>query len=418
MKKKWLIIAGVLVVIVIFVIVALKSNKVKRTPVTVEKAQKSDITSLVTATGKVKAQADVYISADVIGRIEELPVKEGDTVRTGELLIKIDSRSREMDVAQARGSLQSAKSALGTARITFDRENEMFKKALTSKAQLDIAQNNLDQADASLVVAEASLDRAVDQLAKSTIRSPMDGVITTLNSKKGEHVIMGTLNNAGTAIMVISDLSSIVIEAEVDETDIASVHLGQSVKIALDAFPDTTFNGEVIQVGNAAKLASSSLTDQVTNFDVKILIKDIILDIKPGMTASVDITTASRDSVVAIPSGAVVMRSESILKEKEKSEKSGNGKKTDEESTPIVKKAEKDLEGVFLVKGGKADFVQVHTGIRDQQNIEIISGLNQEDSVITGPYRTLRTIKQGEDILAQKPKLATDTAVKASVTVD
>ena len=418
MKKKWFIIAGVLVIVTIFVVLALKSNKVKKTPVTVEKASKNNITSIVTATGKVKAQADVYISADVIGRIDELPVIEGDTVKAGELLVKIDSKSREMDVAQARGALQSAKSALENTRIVLDREKELFKKGLTSQAQLDVAQNNYDQASAQLVISKASLDRAEDQLEKSTIRSPMNGIITTLNSKRGEHVIMGTLNNAGTAIMVISDLSSIIIEAEVDETDIASVHLNQSVEIMLDAFPDTTFDGEVIQVGNSAKLTASSLTEQVTNFDVKILIQDEIPNIKPGMTASVDITTASRDSVITIPSGAVVMRGESIFKEKEEGAKKKSNKKSDEELDFVNKKDEKQIDGVFIAKGGKADFVQVSTGIRDQQSIEISSGLSEGDSVITGPYRTLRTVKQGEDIQPQKPKFGAESTAKTGVTID
>ena len=255
MKKKWLLIAGAAIVLAVFIVLALKSSQVKKTKVTVELARKGKLTSLVTATGKVKAQADVGLSADVMGRIEQLPVEEGDIVREGQLLVKIDDKSRRMDVAQARGSLQSAISARDKAAIDLKRETQLFDKALSSQAILDIVQNAFDQAKAQLQIYEATLDRALDQLSKCTIKSPMDGVITTLNSEKGENVVIGTMNNPGTIIMIISDLSAMEIEAEVDETDIAQVALEQKVEIMLDAFPDTTFAGKVVQIGNSPRSA-------------------------------------------------------------------------------------------------------------------------------------------------------------------
>jgi RND family efflux transporter MFP subunit len=172
MKKKWLLIIGGGIVLVVFIVLALKSSGVKRTKVTVEIARKGDITSIVTATGKVKAQADVEISADVMGRIEELPVKEGSTVKENQLLVKIDDRSRRMDVAQAKGSLLSAKSGLEKSRLDLDREKQLFQMGHSSSAQLDIVQNAYDQAEALVQVYQASLDRAQDQLDKCTIRSP------------------------------------------------------------------------------------------------------------------------------------------------------------------------------------------------------------------------------------------------------
>ncbi len=403
MKKKWYFIIGGIIILAIFVVLALKTSNKKKIDVTVEKAPKGDITSIVTATGKVKAQADVQISADVMGRIIELPVKEGDEVKEGQLLLQIDSKSLQMDVAQTKGSLLSAQSAFENSKVTLDRIKGLFAKKLSSQSDLDQAQNAFDQAKAQVQVAEATLDRAQDQLDKSTIRSPMNGVITTLNSIKGENVVIGTMNNPGTVIMIISDLSAIEIEAQVDETDIAQVKVSQPVKITLDAFPDTTFQGKVVQVGNSAISSSGSLTaDQVTNFMVKILITDIVPNIKPGMTASVDVTVAKQENAVKIPSGAVVMRTESALKE---DSLTALGKIKDASAiSEIAKKDEKEIEGVFMVVGSKAHFVTVKTGIRDQQNVEITSGINEGDSVITGPYRLLRTIKNQQDINPQKPK--------------
>ena len=403
MKKKWFLIIGGAIVLAVFIVIALKSNQVKRTKVTVELAKRGSLTSRVTATGKVKAQTDIDISADVMGRIDELPVKEGDIVTEGQLLIKIDDKSRRMDVAQVRGSLQSAVSSKDKAAIDLERENQLFKKGLSFQAMLDIAQNAFDQAEAQLQIYQASLDRALDQLSKCTIRSPMNGVVTKLNSEKGENVVIGTMNSPGTIIMIISDLSAMEIEAEVDETDIARVALNQKVEIELDAFPDTTFYGKVVQIGNSPKSAAYGGSDQITNFIVKILIIDNVQNIKPGMTASVDITTNERVDAIKIPSGAVVMRPEDTGKEKENTgaSDSSDGEKEEKSGDKVEKK---DIDGVFLVAEGKSKFVPVKMGIRDQQYVEIIEGVAEKDSVISGPYRLLRTLKHDENINPEPPK--------------
>ncbi len=409
-KKKWFLIIGAAVVLIVFIVIALKSNQVKKTKATVEIARKGKITSIVTATGKVKAQADVEISADVMGRIEELPVKEGRRVKAGQLLVKIDDRSRQMDVAQVKGALLSAQSAYEKARIELNREKQLFEKGLSSQSRLDIVQNLYDQASAQVQISQATLDRTQDQLDKCTIRSPMDGIVTKLNSEKGENVVIGTMNNPGTVIMVVSDLSAIEIEAEVDETDIASIKVGQDVEILLDAFPDTTFKGEVIQVGNSAKASSFAVSDQVTNFLVKILILDKVENIKPGMTASVDITTDFRDDAIKVPAGAVVMRPEDTGQEKEeKVPKEGGESDSTAQTDEFYDRDKKDIDGVFVCKEGTARFTPVSTGIRDQQYVEITSGLSEGDSVITGSYRTLRNLKHDEVIDAQEPKFGSGT---------
>ena len=402
MRKKLFIIIGAGIVLAILIVVVLKTNQEKRTKATVEIAKKGKITSIVTATGKVQAQADVEISADVMGRIEELPVKEGQTVKKGQLLVKIDDRSRQMEVAQAKGSLLSAQSAFEKARTDLQREKQLFEKGLSSQASIDIAQNLFDQAQAQVQINTALLDQAQDQLDKCTIRSPMDGIVTKLNSEEGENVVIGTMNNAGTVIMVISDLSAIEIEAEVDETDIATVANGQEVKITLDAFPDTTFMGQVIQVGNSATASNFGVSDQVTNFQVKVLILDKVANIKPGMTASVDITTDSRTNALRVPAGAVVMRPEGTGEEKKENVNKEGGQSDSTGNYAEMEK--KEVEGVFICRDGMAKFKPVTTGIRDQQNVEIVTGISEGDSVITGSYRTLRILKQDEPIDPQKPK--------------
>ncbi|MEE9552755.1 MAG: efflux RND transporter periplasmic adaptor subunit [candidate division Zixibacteria bacterium] len=397
MKKKWILISGAGIVLAVFVVLALKSSQVKKTKVTVELARKGSLISLVTATGKVKAQSDVELSADVMGRIEELPVEEGDLVKERQLLVKIDDKSRRMDVAQAKGSLQSAISARDKAAIDLERETQFFEKAHSSQARIDIVENAYDQAEAQVQIYQASLDRALDQLSKCTIRSPMNGVITTLNSEKGENVVIGTMNNPGTIIMVISDLSAMEIEAEVDETDVARVALEQEVEITLDAFPDTTFVGKVVQIGNSPRSAGFGGSDQITNFIVKILILDNVENIKPGMTASVDITTNERTDAIKIPAGAVVMRPEGTGEEKESDS-------TDEESSVDEEEDKKDIDGVFLVNEGKSKFIPVRMGIRDQQYVEITEGVSEKDSVITGPFRLLRTLKHDIVLDPEPPK--------------
>jgi HlyD family secretion protein len=208
--------------------------------------------------------------------------------------------------------------------------------------------------------------------------------------------------------MVLSDLSVIEVEVEVDETDIANVEFGQPVKIELDAFPDTTFAGQVSQIGNTAQVTGLGTQDQVTNFLVTILVVDTVPNIKPGMTATCDITTDERDGVINVPIGAVVLRDEGLLKKSRKPNPTDEGSAgpttlpaADNASDTLSTEKKKPLEGVFLARDGRAAFVQVVTGIADQQNIEIVSGVQPEDIVIVGPFRTLRELEDGAKIDAE-----------------
>jgi HlyD family secretion protein len=406
-KKKIILIVSAAVVLIALIVVALITTQEKLTAVTIEKVEKGKIISVVTANGKVEAKTNVNISSDVMGKILDIPVLEGQKVEKGQLLVQIDKTQSLSDVDQMKAVLASAEADKEQAKINFDRQVKLFERKLISQFELDLAKNTYDRAEQAVNQYRASLESARDQMSKCTIKAPIDGTITDLISKVGENVLIGTMNNAGTVIMVISDLSEIVVKADVDETDIASLSIGQDVAISLDAFPDTTFKGEVTEIGNAAKSSAYGVQDQVTNFEVTILISDAVSGIKPGMNASVDITTNIRDEVVKIPIQAVVMRApEDTLKGA--AVKATKIDPEDEKDKPLNSKIKKEddkgeMDGVFLVEKSAVKFVPVKTGISDQQYVEIISGLTPGQDIVTGSYKTLRTLKQGDKVKA-KPK--------------
>jgi len=403
MKKRSKIIIGLVVIAIILVIVLLNLSRSgeKVYKVEVDKVKKGDIASIVTGSGKVQAKKDVKISATVPGVIISLPVKDGDWVKRGQLLVQIDPSEYKSAAAQATAQLNSAKANFEQTELVFERQKKLFEKNLTSKEQYDASMTEYNIAKAQYDQSSASLRQANDLLAKTTITAPMDGKITELMKKEGEMVTGATYNP--TEIMTISDISLFEVEVEVDETDIAEVKLDQEAKIKIDAFPDTVFNGEVSEIGNTAKITGYGTQDQVVNFLVKVLLLDEVNGVKPGMSASVDITTASHKDVLQIPIAAVVMREE---KKDTLNTKSKEGKATalasSSEEEKNNKKKKKELDGVFLVEKSKAKFIPIKSGISDQQNIEIVTGLKENDQIITGSYKILRTLKDGDKIKIEK----------------
>jgi len=401
-KKKILIIIGiVLVVAIVFVVSLLKSGE-KTYAVQAEEVKKNDITSIVTANGKLSPRTDVKISAYVPARIDQLPVKEGDLVLKRQLLVQLDDTEYRAAVNQAKAQLNSAEANLEQAQLVYDRQKGLFEKRLSSKEQYDLAATELKRAKALYQQAEANLDQAKYAWSKTTISSPMDGMVTSLNAEVGEIVMIGTMNNPGTVIMAISDMSEIETEVEVDETDIAEVKLDQEVKVKIDAFPDTTFKGKVSEIGHTALISGLGTQDQVTNFLVKVVLLDKVPNLRPGMSASVDITTQHRDDILSVPIPAVVMREEKSDSLKVKKGKT-QGAIASEDSVAAreehtKKKEKKETEGIFIVDKGRVKFVKVQTGVADQQNIEIVSGIKEKDMVVTGSYKILRTLKDGDKV--------------------
>jgi len=407
-KKKIIIILGVIVVVVIIIVANVLKSGEKTYQVQAEKVQKSDITSVVTANGRIIPITDVKISAYVPAKIVRLPVEEGDTVKKDQLLVQLDDTEYKAAVNQAKAQLSSANASLDQAQLVYKRQKELFEKKLSSEEQYDMAETELDLAKARYEQAVASLDQARYNLSKTTITSPMNGIVTSLNAEVGEIVMIGTMNNPGTVIMAVSDMSEIEAEVEVDETDIAEVKVGQEAEIEIDAYADTVFKGKVTEIGHSARISGLGTQDQVTNFLVKVKLLDEVPSIRPGMSASVDITTNFRLDALNVPIQAVVMREEkSDTLTKKKEEKEGALASVDtvpKKGNKKGKKEKKEVEGVFVVKEGRVGFVKVSTGIADQQNIELVSGINEDDMVVTGTYKILRTLKDGDKVKVTEKK--------------
>jgi len=395
-KTKIFIGSGAGLLIVVLVLVNLKRSSSSEIKVEAEKIKRTDVVSIVTANGKVKPKTDVKISAHISAQIIELPVEEGDRVRRGQLLVGLDPGRYRALSEQVKAQLKLEKANREQAEQNFNRIKQLFEKNLASQEQYDQSQTQLSVVSARYEAAQHSVEQAEDDLAKTRIVSPIDGIVSELRAEKGETVIPGTMNNPGTVIMTVSDLSSIEVEVDVDETDVALVKIDQPTEISVDAFKDTTFKGRVVEVGSSALAPGTGLgQNQVTNFRVKILLLDKVAGIKPGMTATADITTAERKNVLAVPIQAVVLRDSSeLVKTKGKSKDSGAFASTPDTTTYRgAHKKKKELEGVFVIRDGKAVFAPVRVGVADQQNIEVLSGLKEGDMVITGSYKTLRTLE-------------------------
>ena len=408
-KKKILIILGVVIVVAIIIVANMLKSGEKTYQVQAEKVERSDLTSVVTANGRIVPKTDVKISAYVPAKITRLPVEEGDVVKKGQLLVQLDDTEYRAAMNRSKAELASARASMEQAQLVFNRQKELFGKKLSSEEQYDMARTELDLARARRQQAAASLDQAKYNLSKTTMASPMDGIVTSLNAEVGEIVMIGTMNNPGTVIMTVSDMSEIEAEVEVDETDIAQVKLEQETEISIDAYPDTTFRGRVTEIGHAARISGLGTQDQVTNFLVKVMLLDDVATIRPGMSASVDITTDSRTDVLSVPIQAVVMREEeSDTLTEEGEEKEGAVASMDSGSVKGEKKDKKkekeEVEGIFLIVDGRAKFVRVATGIADQQNIEIVSGIDEDDQVVTGSYKILRTLKDGDKVKVTEKK--------------
>jgi len=406
-KKKIIIVLAVGLLVIVFVLANILKSGEKEYKVETEEIKKGDIAAVVSASGRVVPKRTVNISAYVPAKIINLPVEDGDWVKKGELLVQLDPTSYQAAVDQSKAQMKVAQANLEQAQMVFDRQKELFGRKLTSQEEYDRALTSLDVCRAQSEQSKAALSKAQDDLSKTWITSPMTGIVTELNAEVGEIVMIGTMNNPGTVIMTISDLSEIEVEVEVDETDVANVKLGQETRIEIDAFPDTSYKGKVTEIGNTAKISGYGTQEQVTNFLVKALLLEEVAGIKPGMSASVDITTEERKGILKAPIACVVMRkmdSDSLEKKEEKGTASeAKASETEEEEE---EEKEKEVEGIFVFDDQRAKFVSVETGISDEQNIEIISGIEEKDKIITGPYKTLRILKDGNKVKILKKSKA------------
>lgn len=382
-KKKFIFIAAAIVIIFAFVFFNLKAQREKTVKVTVEKVKKQDLTATVSASGEVKPKKNVNISAHISGRIIKIGVEEGQRVKSGDFLLKLDSTQYEAYADRDRAMIQAYKAELIKANAQlkkdknfFKRQKKLYDEKLISGEQLEAAETQYDISKAQheailyqIKQAEASLQSTLDTLSKTVYHSPIEGIITSLRIEEGEIAMIGTMNNPGTVLMTIADLSVMEVEVEVDETDVIGLKLGQHADVKIDALPDQTIKGKVTEIGSSA-LQKSTSSQESKDFKVVITLENPPQDLKPGFSASADIITAKKTDVLAIPISALVSRE----------------KKEDEQE-----------EGVYIVKDSRVKFHPVKKGIMGELMIEITWGLEEGQEVVTGPYNALRTLK--DDIL-------------------
>ncbi len=438
MSKKAIIITLVVVVVGVFAVISLMSDSSKATNVSSAAVERQNLAEKVSASGRIQPQTKVDITSEITGEIIDLPVIEGQAVRTGDLLVVLDTIQIKADVRQARyaldgarASLEGAATRLDEAEEEYQRQQSLFEKDGTAETALSSARYAYlnakaarDGAQAQARGTEAAYEKQLDRLSKAKIAAPMDGVVTFLDCEVGEIAAAQTSFTQGKTLMTISDLSVFEVEVEVDETEINKIELGQYSEIEVDAIPDTSFTGEVVEIGNTAIMVGMGTQDQSTNFRVKVMFVDADIALRPGMSATVDITSAEHRAVLAIPFASVVMRGydldslESARRDEaaddtgslevqaaenqaDEAEVEEEAEEAAEEDEPAVKDEEEkreDIKGVFVIRDGVARFVQIETGIAGQKNIEVVSGLEEADSVISGPYAVLRTIKDGDPV--------------------
>lgn len=420
MKKKTLIwISVVIVLLLLLLIVGKKAGWFGKSgdykEVEISQIQLIDITQTVAATGKIQPEVEVALSSEVSGEIIELPVKEGQTVEKGDLLVKINPDLIQAAVSQSQAGLQNVRAQLSqaqasekNARLNYERNKSLFEKGVISKSDWDKSVADYDMAQASskaayynVQSASANVKQSVDNLSRTTIYAPMSGTISKLSVELGERVV-GTAQMAGTEIVRVANLQKMEVEVDVNENDIVKVSLGDSARVEVDAYLKREFQGVVSAIANSAE--SSLTADQVTNFKVKVSIlpesyKDLTegkpesySPFRPGMTATVDIITNKKSNIIGVPISAIVVKTDTT-----DSRKPAIG--------PISSANSEKFEAVYVKDGEVAKLRIVKTGIQDDSNIEIVSGLKEGETVIIGPYNTVtKLLKEGDKVEVPEDK--------------
>ena len=398
MKKKLIWTCVILLVVAGVAAVAIKNKGPKPTEVQVAKVVREDLQAKVSANGKIQAQKKVDVSATIAGQITNIAVEEGDAVKRGQLLAQIDPvstraqvRGSEASIEALRRDVDSARANLEQMRADFRRAEGNFKNGIIPAADLERTRTAVSTAEAAVKASErrvaeaaAGLEGTRDLLAKTTIRAPMDGVVTARRVEEGEVAVIGIQNSPGTVLFQISDMSVVEAELEVDETSIPNVVLGQEARVRLDAYPNKTFRGTVTEVGSSPILAGAN---QAIKFEVKVRLDDPPPGIKPGLSARADILTGFRGDALVVPLQALVVR--------------------EIERKPGVKidpNAPRDQEGVYLMENGKARFQPISTGMIGELSIEVASGLQGGETLVTGPFKALRELEPGGAVKVEDPK--------------
>jgi HlyD family secretion protein len=446
--KKVAIGAGIAVLLAI--IVGFTVHQSSKNVVTVQtgKVQRQDLATVVSASGEIKPKTYVNVGANAMGKITRLYVREGDPVKKGELLAQLENVQSSADVNANEASLQAAETdelaadaALKTSqadmqraqadydrnKLDWERTQNLYKDGLISKSDFDSRKDTWATADSGLIQAQArvaqakaqmdsatkhiaqnraNLTRVTDVLQKTSYNAPFDGVVTNLPVREGETVVMGIQNAPGSTLMTIADMSIITAEVMVDETDIVNVRLGQPAEVTIDAIPKKVFHGTVAEIGDNAIVRSSGVStsqqttasEEAKDFKVVVNVQDAPRDLRPGLSTTAKITTATRGNALALPIQALTLRSKAQM------EQQNNPPGSVHAAAPVAKevaskdKKDDNVQGVFVIRNKKAVFVPVTTGITGTTDIEVLGGLQEGDEVITGSYKVLRTLRPGSGV--------------------
>ncbi|HEY3826261.1 MAG TPA: efflux RND transporter periplasmic adaptor subunit [Bryobacteraceae bacterium] len=454
MKTKWKILIGIVVLLLIAAGVVASVTYNRRGVVTVQtnKVLREDLSSVVTASGEIKPRNYINLGAEFAGQLTEILVKEGDVVKKGQLVARIDETQSEADVQAQKAALNSSEADASASEAgykagddnihvlsatldhtkadlvryeqDYQRGQELFKQGLIAKqdfeqrkaaydgqvaavaeaesrivqarAQLEQLKAQLAGSQRKIAQNEATLNRVNDILKKHNVIAPLDGLVTYLPVRQGETVVPGVQSSAGSTVMTIADMSVVTSEVKVDESDIVNIKLGQPAEISVDAIPNKTFTGHVIEIGNTAILRSTGVaasqsttsSQEAKDFKVVVAMDNPPDEIRPGLSSTAKITTATRANVLSIPIQALTVRTKGDL------DTSRNKPLNPDPAT--VKANKEEVTGVFVIDAGnKAAFHKVDTGISGATDIEVLSGLAENDQIVTGPYQMIRTIKNG-----------------------
>jgi HlyD family secretion protein len=438
--KKVLLGAGAALVLLIVVGVSVYRSRKDIVTVQTGRVTRQDISSVVTASGEIKPKTFVNVGANAFGKITHLYVKEGAHVKRGQLLAQLENVQSAADVAATRASLgasetdfvasgaasktaaadeKRAQSDLNRAQLDWDRAQGMFKDQLISKADYDIkkaawetaaagleqakarvaqAKAQQDSADKRIAQTRANLTRASDVLQKTTYAAPFDGIVTNLPVREGESVVIGIQNSPGSTLMTVADMSVITAEVRVDETDIVNVRLGQPAEVTIDAFPRQVFKATVTEIGDNALVRSTGVATSQTNgssqeakdFKVTVTLTNPPDNLRPGLSTTAKITTATSSKALTIPIQALTVRDPSdLVDDKDKATST---------TASTAKDKKNELQGVFVIRDKKSKFVQVETGIAGATDIEVKGGLQEGEEIVTGSFKILRTLRQGVSV--------------------
>ncbi|HEY3219345.1 MAG TPA: efflux RND transporter periplasmic adaptor subunit [Gemmatimonadales bacterium] len=420
-RNKVLLGGGGAVLLVVLVLVSASAKREKGIEVRFETVGRRDLVAAVTASGKIQPKKKVDISADITGRVTRIAVREGDFVQKGQFLLQIDPTIYQANMQRATAAMSSAEAGVVQARANRDQSQRGLQRTkelreqnpnLISQEQLEQAQTAFDIAEANWTAAQhlveqarAGLQQARDELAKTHLVAPMPGRVTRLAVEEGEVAVPGTFSRETGLLLTISDLSVIQTTVQVDETDVVRLHMGDSVEVTIDAFPDTTFVGRVTKISNSAILTAASAvggsqSDRAVDYEVEITLANPPSEVRPDLSATARIVTDTRKQALAIPIIALTVRENTPISTEQRpgrgtAEAAPAQGDTTRRGAPAGGGNKKEAEGVFLVHNGVATFHPVKVGIAGEEHFEVVEGVHQGDTIVAGPYQAIRDLKEG-----------------------